>query len=1167
MADSFLLEDGTSHILLEDGSSKLLLEGTPSPPFDPSTGFPYQQSEAFPHRSAARSIALVYGAFVPPPQFGTAVRFNGNDNSGLENTTVPGIGPTNFTVAVFFWMPSLPSGSDESIWMLQDNSGGTPTNWINLEVNGTDLPGHLVCSSSPAVDIDLGAVSANTWYFAVISVNTSGNGDAYVGKINTTLTHTSLSSLATGWTPTDWTVATDNFTEPLNGRITGLKLWTTALSSGQASSEATSISPIYTPNVYAWYKLDHSATKLTDWSGNGNTLVARGSGTWVDEEGPFLLPGPFDPQLFPWKVQPTDFSVVPTQRRQLLSSIAEPIYVPAVAPFDPSTGFPWEPQTEVIRAIYRRPTTETYETIYIPGAAPFDPSTGFPWEQLPDPVRASHRTRASASFLFETLLDFGPTPKWYPDYPDFPGRSAKRPVNVGGSFHQLLDYGPLPTWLPDYPDFVWAARRPVNTGGSFQSLLDFGPLPTWLPDYPDFARTRQPSVEKGWFALVIQEHEPITDWLPEYPDFAARGPRKPVAVGEFEWIFVAPQTVAELWYPDYPDFVWAARRPVNTGGLFWTNLEYEPTDWFPEYPASIFRKTPPPHTWNAFIDVAQGFAPILSWAPEYPDFARARHSLVNEGWSAFVNVTASSGYAPLGSWYPDYPAFVYGQKTIASNLASVLVNVDYVPKLGWLSEYPDMVPRKQGIDLVSTGPTFVNVDYVPKLEWAPKFPDEMPTPLSMSAALRASVGVIHTQAPLVPLGSWYPSYPDRIFQDPRWDGWFAFVNIATATQTKLDWLPEIPDFTQRQKMAVQGEVFETLGNLNQVIFQARFAEHIQRALFLKSLELPLPNTLTRIYGIHQSDVVIASAIKVALADMRANPWTLDYVFASLPQDPITWKEYGEKSVQAAKEWFLKTDIAVMVTPLMDELKAPAISITLKESTEATNESTLGDVDSEPIEDNDTVWPPLCAPFTPASYVPSTGVVTLQTAPVDFYLAPGMFIVDKRGQAYEILDTTDSLTFSIAADSVPDLRDCTFKSSRPNYKVSVESSSFREVYTVGVHVGAEPVYCTWLHSIVLFALLRYKQVLLEARGFERSTVSSTDFERNPAFETENVYSRYINVSGYVRQYWPKNVSIKTDAVIPYEIKVSGQDADVKVGGDVDDLLWIGDQDMIDPNKRR
>ena len=97
---------------------------------------------------------------------------------------------------------------------------------------------------------------------------------------------------------------------------------------------------------------------------------------------------------------------------------------------------------------------------------------------------------------------------------------------------------------------------------------------------------------------------------------------------------------------------------------------------------------------------------------------------------------------------------------------------------------------------------------------------------------------------------------------------------------------------------------------------------------IQDLELPLPQTLTRIKGIHQSDVVIRSALEAAFADIRANPWLMDYIFASLPQDNLTWRTYGEKSVQEAKKWFLNTNIPILVTPTLNELRAPSITITL-----------------------------------------------------------------------------------------------------------------------------------------------------------------------------------------------------------------------------------------------
>jgi hypothetical protein len=334
---------------------------------------------------------------------------------------------------------------------------------------------------------------------------------------------------------------------------------------------------------------------------------------------------------------------------------------------------------------------------------------------------------------------------------------------------------------------------------------------------------------------------------------------------------------------------------------------------------------------------------------------------------------------------------------------------------------------------------------------------------------------------------------------------------------------------------------------------------------IKRLELPLPPTLTRVLGIHQSDVVIRSAIIAALADMRAQPWLFDYVFASLPQDMLTWKDYGEKSVQEAKTWFLSNNIPVKMTPVLNEIELPCITITLVDSAEAIPETTLADVDGDGYERNDRTWPSLVTSFTPKSYNVNTGTIVLaDKMPEGITIGPGMFIVDNLGHTYAILSVTDDLTFKIAPGTMADFSNCTLKAHKPSWITAVESSSYRETYRVGIHVGGEPVLLTWIHSVIVFALLRYKEALLEGRGFERSTFSSSEFTREEKYETEMVFSRYVNVSGFVRHYWPKAVTQVIDVVQTQPV-VSGGVSMTAIGIDPDSQLWAGDLDSLAQNK--
>lgn len=269
---------------------------------------------------------------------------------------------------------------------------------------------------------------------------------------------------------------------------------------------------------------------------------------------------------------------------------------------------------------------------------------------------------------------------------------------------------------------------------------------------------------------------------------------------------------------------------------------------------------------------------------------------------------------------------------------------------------------------------------------------------------------------------------------------------------------------------------------------------------------------------------------MAIADIRANPWLLDYVWASVVQDALTARTYGMADLERSKEWFLNTDFPVKVGPVMDETAVPVIVVSLGNSEEQTAEATIGDINPDgATEDNTSAeWPPMTTPLIPVSYDQATGVLVLREKdiPSDFSVAEGMYVIDRFGAPHEIKKTYGRAAVGVAPGTVADFRGGTIKTARPTWLTFVESSSFRESYQLAVKVGGEPVNTVLLHSVVVFCLLRYKEVLLEARGFERSTFTSSDLKLDTEMsETQPVFARYISLSGYIRQYWPKLVTPK------------------------------------------
>lgn len=316
-------------------------------------------------------------------------------------------------------------------------------------------------------------------------------------------------------------------------------------------------------------------------------------------------------------------------------------------------------------------------------------------------------------------------------------------------------------------------------------------------------------------------------------------------------------------------------------------------------------------------------------------------------------------------------------------------------------------------------------------------------------------------------------------------------------------------------------------------------------LLARVLQLPMP---TKIFGIHQSDIIIRTALESALEDMRAHPELLDSCFENLRQDPLTNRTYGVKEIEQIKQWFVKSQIPVLMTPTIDESRCPCLSIALLGSDEAVNEATLGDVNGEASgEGTDDQWQFIAHELKLQSYDRLTGTIVFKEVPMSdgYALAKTQYVIDRNGGQHLILEVLSPTSVQIRAGVIADFRGAGIKQMRPTRGTDIESSSFRENYRIGVHVLGEPKQLMWLHTIVVFALLRYKEILLEARGFERSTFGSTDFVRDMQFDPQFAFSRYVTISGYVRQYWPKAVKGRVDVIDSGGIEIaSNREAEPK-----------------------
>src|SRR5271166_4990536 len=94
--------------------------------------------------------------------------------------------------------------------------------------------------------------------------------------------------------------------------------------------------------------------------------------------------------------------------------------------------------------------------------------------------------------------------------------------------------------------------------------------------------------------------------------------------------------------------------------------------------------------------------------------------------------------------------------------------------------------------------------------------------------------------------------------------------------------------------------------------------------------------------IFQADLVHASALRVAIADMRRNQYLLEDAYSNLLTDPYLKKLYGLKEVERFKT-FISKDIEVFVKHRPpDHIKFPYVCVVVGQADEDAAKDALGD---------------------------------------------------------------------------------------------------------------------------------------------------------------------------------------------------------------------------------
>lgn len=325
-------------------------------------------------------------------------------------------------------------------------------------------------------------------------------------------------------------------------------------------------------------------------------------------------------------------------------------------------------------------------------------------------------------------------------------------------------------------------------------------------------------------------------------------------------------------------------------------------------------------------------------------------------------------------------------------------------------------------------------------------------------------------------------------------------------------------------------------------------------------------------GIFQLDMTVKTAIELGIEDMRKNPWLIDHMLGDALENPYLRDKYGQKQIDACKEWFLNNHIEIKMRGINDKDKMPLIAITPGPAPEKVDMKSMADQSTEtlvlmPAQIGKPI-PYIVKPFVPEGYDPSTGIVEVSDEVKNISgVAAGMILVDPaNGQGFVIQDFDDQ-GIHIEPGILLDATQLAVVPQYQFYKARVEHTFFQESCDIACYSHGDPQVALWLHSIALYSILRYRESLLEAQGFAESSVSNSPLMENPNYsgsDGENSYVRSIQLTGQTEYSWIKSPRRVIETVFLREGTGPGSPAPGYMGG-IKILSNLDTPDFIDKSK--
>jgi hypothetical protein len=286
------------------------------------------------------------------------------------------------------------------------------------------------------------------------------------------------------------------------------------------------------------------------------------------------------------------------------------------------------------------------------------------------------------------------------------------------------------------------------------------------------------------------------------------------------------------------------------------------------------------------------------------------------------------------------------------------------------------------------------------------------------------------------------------------------------------------------------------------------------------------------------ELIIESIIRDGLANLKANPKVIESVFAQLTRAYAN-RKYGLAEITKIKALIADPSKEIAILFSYHEVDSKPYSYSIMVGTDSENKArTHLDDHFEGIEEQITDPIELEAlhrvdNINVTGYDPLTGKVSVVDATDLSPVYRNMIYVDAAGTEFTILtginNTPGDKSFFIQKQAEVDFVTPTaYIRSSLDYKAyEVRGTTSAVNLIVGVH-SKDALTTKYLYILLKYFLLSRKKDLIK-RGIYTVTYDGSDFNRDSQFTGDQVFSRFLTISGKIDDIWRSDEVILIDNI--------------------------------------